>query len=328
MKVPSRHILISALSLLLVAAVASPLQAQQAVQGSLLYAVTFWEQKIITIDTNTGAGTLITNAGVGPRDLAALGGALYIYGPAGQSVKLTRIDPWTGGALQTVTFTNSVNGGEGALDFRSDGQAFATTSIGTTGTLFRLEASKTNVTFLTGEGGLNPSLDGLAFDPGGTLYGLSQNRGGAFSLYTLNQVSGEPALVGHLGVNFPFNGGAVAGLAFAPNGDLFAGLGSQTESRLYRVNKATGVATLVGPVGFAGVSGLRFFNPPPGPLTARNLDSDVRVAWPHLRGGVLETAAHATGPWTTVLSAINTNGAEASILWPHNGVRAFFQLRR
>jgi hypothetical protein len=181
---------------------------------------------------------------------------------------------------------------------------------------------------VTSEGGQSPALDGLAFDTNSVLYGLSQNRGGDFGLYIVNQLTGETALVGDLGVNFPLNGGALAGLAFAPNGDLYAALGNPADSNLYRLNKSTGVATLVGAIGWPGVSGLRFLNPPPGPLAIRNTGPDSTVSWPHARGGILEGATRVTGPWTNVVATVSTNGAEASVTFQRDGSEGYLRLMR
>lgn len=308
----------------------SPLRlpAQPSGQGAALYGVTFYDRTVITLDTNTGAGTVMTNLGTSPRDLATYNGMLYVYGPAGQSVKLVRIDPWTGSVLATTTFTNEISGGEGAMDFRMDGVVFATTSSSSTGTLYRLEVTASNVSNITVEGGLNPGFDGLAFDSHGVLFGLSQNRGGSFGLYVVNQTNGATTLVGELGVFFPVNGGAVAGLAFAPSGELYAALGNPVESNLYRLDPSSGAATLIGPVGLPGVSGIRFLNPAPGPLGVENTGTGLRIFWPHARGGILEAAASVEGPWTNAAWVITTNGAEASALAPPNAGEGYFRLRR
>ena len=85
------------------------------------------------------------------------------------------------------------------------------------------------------------------------------------------------------------------------DGTLFAALGNPSESRFYRVNPSTGAATLIGSIGFPGVSGIRFFVPPPGPLAIAKQGELVRLSWPHVRGGVLETAGTVTGTWSIVI---------------------------
>jgi hypothetical protein len=302
---------------------------------SVLYAVTFWEQKLITIDTNTGQGTLITNLPISPRDLAGFRDALYVYGGAGQGVKLSQLDPLSGAILHQVTFTNKISGGEGAMDFRADGIAFITTSSGITGTLARLEMATTNATLVTADGGLSPSLDGLAFDAEGTLFGLTQNRSGAFSLCQVDQVTGATALIGDLGIFFSSVDGAVGGLAFAPNGNLYAAVGSSNASRLYLLNKGTGAATLVGLVGFAGVSGIRFFAPPresviPPNLAVQRQGNSVHLSWPTaaMDYQLQWTDSLAAGLWQTLTNEVQAVGVTNVVVDAISAAQRFYRLTR
>ena len=235
-------------------------------------------------------------------------------------------DPWTGAVLGQKSFAGSISGGEGALDFAADGTAIASKSFEGTGTLFRIDMSLTNVVPITADGALVPSLDGLAMDADGTLYGLNQNNGSPFTLYRVNTNTGATTLVGSLGITFPSLGGAVAGLAFAPNGTPFAALGNPSESRFYRINKFTGAATLIGSVGFRGVSGVRFFVPPPGPLAISRANETLRLSWPHLRGGVLESANSVTGIWNVVSLPLTTNGTEVFTFISPDQPESYFRL--
>jgi hypothetical protein len=305
----------------------APLAWAQTPAPALLYAVTFWEQKLITIDTNTGQGTLITNLPIGPRDLAGFRDALYVYSGAGQGARLNQLDPLAGTILRAVTFTNKMSGGEGAMDFRADGIAFVATASNNTGTLARLELETTNATLVTSDGGLSPSLDGLAFDADGALFGLTQNRAGAYSLCQLDQLTGGTTVIGDLGIAFPTGSGVVGGLAFAPNGNLYAAVASSNESKLYLLNKDTGAATLVGSVGIAGVSGMRFFAPPRESLTMQTTSEGFQIIWPHVRNGQLESATNSTGPWADAFLPVTTNGAAAIATTPRNQPQQFFRLR-
>jgi hypothetical protein len=291
-----------------------------------LFAVTFYDREFIRIDTNAGTGTLITNLAISPYDIAVRGGELFILSSAVGGERLTQIDPWTGRTSDPKTFFSTITGGEGALDFARDGIAFATRSSNATGTLYRIDMAATNATLITGHGGLAPSLDGLAFAADDNLYGLSQNAGGAYGLYKINTNSGATTLVGNLGITFSAASGTVAGLAFAPDQTLFAAVGNQVESRLYRVNRLTGAATLVGPIGFPGVSGIRFHVPPPGPLAIERSASNLRVFWPHARGGNLETASSVTGVWARAELPIATNGVEAAVSLSPLDEQRFFRL--
>ncbi len=304
----------------------------QATDGPQLYAVTFTNRQLLTLDTNTGAGTLIlTNLPYKPFDLTVFKGSLYLFASGTAGAKLTAIHPETGAILRETVFTNrDIAGGEGACDFLPDGVAVAAKANNTIGTLFRLEMFSTNLDLITPEDGLSPSLDGLASDSNGVLYGLSQGGGGRHSLYIVNTNSGETALVGDLGIIFPTDGLSVAGLAFAPDGTLYAALGASTNSLLCRVDKATGAATPVGLVGFSGISGIRFFKyePPPGPLAVRLGRQEVRISWPPARGGVLEWSPSVEGGWSAADLSVSTNGTEAVVLAPAVGAQGFFRLRR
>lgn len=291
-----------------------------------LFGVTFYDRQFLIIDTNSGAGTFVTNLPIAPLDMAATGGRLWLQFGASGVEKLRQVDAWTGATFGEKSFSTTVPGGEGAMDFARDGTAFAARSSENTGTLYRIDMALTNVVPITVNGGLIPSLDGLAFDTNGTLYGLSQNIGGTFTLYTVQTNSGTTTMIGGLGITFPTAGGAVAGLAFAPDGTLFAAMGNPTESRLYRVNRFTGTATFVGSIGFPGVSGIRFFVPPPGPLTIARSNGQVRLSWPHLRGGALESATSVTGSWSTAVLPITTNGVNAEALVPPDEPDRYFRL--
>lgn len=318
------HFLGVSLALLLTPLTLSHLSAQAGGGGAVLYAVSFNDKQLLTVDPNTGAGTLVTNLGlVTPYDLAAYRGSLYLYrSSTANSQALAELDPFTGQIRRTMEFTNRITGGEGALDFDAEGWAVATKSTSQTGTVFRLDMATGALKLATPEGGLFPSLDGLAFDPQGVLYGLRQ--GGA-ALYIVNPFTGETTLVGNLGLTLS-EPASVGGLAFAPDGVLYAALGGDTDSHLYRLSKATGVATWVGAIGFARVCGLRFFTPPPGPLLVRRAFPWLEVAWPHARGGILQTTDQLPGFWRDVERTVTTNGTEASVLVPWAGPRGFFRL--
>jgi hypothetical protein len=302
-----------------------PISHLHAQAGARLYAVTFYTPRIITIDTNSGAGTLVTNLPSSPLDIAASDGRLWLLTGGSGVERLFHIDAWTGAVLAQKSFTSSIGGGEGAMDFAPDGTALAVRVSESVGTLFRIDMALTNVVLITPEGGLSPSLDGLAFDANGILYGLSQNADG-FGLYTVNTNTGTTTLVGPLGITFPGTGGAVGGLAFAPDGMLFAAAGNPTESRLYRVNKFTGAATLIGSIGFGGVSGIRFFVPPPGPLQIARAGEQLRLSWPHLRGGALQVANSVTGIWNSASLPLTTNGTDVFTFVTPTQREAYFRL--
>jgi hypothetical protein len=129
-----------------------------------------------------------------------------------------------------------------------------------------------------------------------------------------------------LGITFPGTGGAVAGLAFAPDATLFAAVGNPTESRLYRFNRLTGAATFIGSVGFGGVSGIRFIVPPPGPLAITRQGTFLRLSWPGPRGGMLQSAPSVKGIWTATTLPLSTNGTEVFTVAPADQNEKYFRL--
>src|ERR1051325_10474664 len=109
-----------------------------------LYAVTFYDRQFITIDTNSGAGTLITNLPVSALDIAVRGGSLWLQAAGVGVERLRQVDAWSGLTFGEISFSNSVAGGEGAMDFARDGTALATRSSESTGTLYRIDMALTN----------------------------------------------------------------------------------------------------------------------------------------------------------------------------------------
>jgi len=220
----------------------------QPVRPYELYAVSFYDGQLLSIDPDTGAGTLIGNLDtrIIPFGLSDRGTELYTFTKDSNSI--LQLDPANGQTLQTININPVGITGEGALAFRSDGIGFLVSSSNVDGNLWRFDITVPSSTYI---GSFTPSMDGLDFDGSGVLYGLNQpvGIGGVYELYTINQTTGATTLVGSTGVTVS---GAVGGLTFAPDGTLYAELNDS----LYRLNPATGAATLVGPIGFSGIAGL------------------------------------------------------------------------
>ncbi len=228
-----------------------------------LYGIVYSGNQLISLDEATGAGTLVgpLSNRMNAFDLAASSGKLYTFDQINDKVR--QLDPLTGATLATID-VGIVAHGEGGFAMRPDGTGFLSMTAGGTGTLWRFDIDAPSSSFVTRVGGLVPSMDGLAFDQTGVLYGLSQGvTDGGNKLYTIDQVTGATTLVGALGVGES----AVGGLAFAPDGTLFATLSDQnpTAATLYTLDKSTGAASLVGNVGFNSVSGIAFLTPVPEP---------------------------------------------------------------
>ena len=215
-----------------------------ALSAPVLYGVTFGNQ-LITINTTTGAGTLVGNLS---SNMSAYGlGAtstnqLYAYD---QNADLLReLNPATAATVNSINLGLGDLIGEGGIDFRSDNVGFLYSVSG--------PDSSALYSFITaaGSGALvghpNAFLDGLAFSTSNVLFALGQTPDD--DLFTVNQTTGALTLIGATGVvgaNF------VGGLDFIGS-TLYAAINDS----LYTINPTTGAATLVGPIGFAQVSGL------------------------------------------------------------------------
>jgi hypothetical protein len=222
-----------------------------------LFGVTFSDKQLISINETTGVGTLNgVFPGGFPSDLATFGGNLYIYDQTANT--FDTINP-VSAAIITSTPSGATVIGEGGFTFRDDGRAFLTNSAGATGQLYSCNAFVSNGCVLVG--GLDHSMDGIAFGLDGTLYGLSQSPAGTAQpfLYTINTTTGATTLVGSTGLT----GNSAGGLAVDPNtGVLYAAVNTS----LYTINTTTGAATLVGNTGFSDISGIAFEGAAPAPV--------------------------------------------------------------
>ncbi|MEJ2721663.1 MAG: T9SS type A sorting domain-containing protein [bacterium] len=100
----------------------------------------------------------------------------------------------------------------------------------------------------TGQG----PISGLAWDPStATMYGITGGAAayGPSKLVTVDLGTGWATVIGETGVS-------AGGLAFGPDGLLYAAGNNRDGGNLYRIDTADGAASLVGPTGFGGVSGL------------------------------------------------------------------------
>jgi len=216
----------------------------------MLYGIT-WDEKLITIDTSTGLGTLVgsLDTSMFSFGLATRSGKLYAFDQIADRIR--ELDPSTAYTLNTINIGVSTVG-EGGLTFRSDGIGFMSRSSGGTGILWSFDITVPSSTPITSDGGLNPSMDGLDFNSNDILYGLSQDDN---KLYIINQTTGATVLVGDPGV---IDNDHVSGLAFRSDNVLFAELSGS----LYKINSSNGQATLIGGIGYS-VSGLTFLGEKP-----------------------------------------------------------------
>ncbi|MEO6875901.1 MAG: PEP-CTERM sorting domain-containing protein [Opitutaceae bacterium] len=220
-----------------------------------LFGLSFFDNQLISIDTTTGAGTIVgTGLGVNALGygIAYRGAQLYTYNSVLDRIQ--QIDTTSGLIASTIDIGVGNLTGEGDLTFRSDGIGFLSTvfkngSSTPTNDLYTFNIATNSSTHIGTTGDV--SINGLAFI-GGTLYGVSKDA--QPSLYTINQTNGNLSLVGSLGVdmNSPF-----LGLSARSGGGLY----TSVDDRLYTLDVATGTATQVNndpytDIGFSSVSGL------------------------------------------------------------------------
>jgi hypothetical protein len=214
-----------------------------------LLAITF-DNELISVNPGSGAGSLIGNldSNMAAFGLSDRGSVLYTFDQYAD--RIIELNPLTGGTLASIDI-GVATVGEGGIAFRSDGTGFLSRSSGGTGTLWDFDITVPSSNQLTSDGGLNPSMDGLDFNSSDVLYGISQGRGG---LYTINQANGATTFIGTA-----FAPGGLAGLTFGPGDALY---GVSRAGAFYSINPGDGSATFIGDLGFNEVSGLTYLAVP------------------------------------------------------------------
>ena len=217
-----------------------------------LYGVNISTDELLTINNVTAAPTV-----VGPVGSPVVGGLAYdqvsdlLYGTDTSTNNLVTIDPSSGAT--TVVGNTGVSLLHGLAMNPTSGILYASNanSFGPSD-LWRVDKS-TGAAALVGPIGFS-TVAALAFDPvSGVLYGARSGADAFGFLITIDTTNGTGTLVG--------NSTRLGGLAFEMNGDLYgADNGGVTDgiSRLYRVNKTTGAATLIGPIVAGNVLDITF----------------------------------------------------------------------
>jgi len=212
---------------------------------------------LITIDTGTGAGTLVGPTGIvgefGDDGVPALAvkttGEMYATDISSSS-RLYRIDATTGAA--TLVATTPLNSPP-AIAFNGFDILWAVDSVGNLYVVIDSTGASTLV------GATGQFIKGLAFDPIDGALWASDASGG---VYTLDIHTGAATLVGNTGLP------ATPDLHFDSGGALFGSSGGGiANNNLIAIDKTTGQGTVVGSIGFASVAGM-----------ARRLDRVVPVA--------------------------------------------------
>ena len=222
----------------------------QSVYAGTMYATDDITDNLYTINTTTGAATLVGPTG---QDLSLSGLA---YDTANSTMYVSDVSlPTDGYGLGSVNLATGAVAIIGSHVISNDimGLAF----IGNT--LYGSDAdndSLDTINLATGAATIvgpfvNQDSNGmkcLAYDSEtNTLYGM-----GNTNVYTIDPMTGTATLVGPLGVTF---GNYVGCEVDSSTGILYAG--DDPAGNLYSVNKTTGTATLVGPTGIQ-ISGLAY----------------------------------------------------------------------
>lgn len=208
---------------------------------------------LFTINTNTGAGALVgklpstssTEIEFNNDTRRAFTGFLSFGGQ--------EFDINTGAALAVpIENTDTFYGMEwvGSSLYVASNQIFSSVPE-----LWVLNPT-TGKSSLIGPTGIFEPIQGLAYDEGsGIMYGIA---GTGFStpskLVTLSLTTGQATVIGPV----PFSAGS---LEFGPDGNLYAGSTNDTGD-LFRIDKATGASTLIGPTGFSNITGLALVKAP------------------------------------------------------------------
>lgn len=204
-------------------------------------------QSLYSIDSTTGAATLIGDTGVSGIvgiEWDETSKTLFAYTVTSD---LYAISPFSGAA----TLLGEAPGITPEGDLASLGGTLYATRTGALGVV-------NGSGVFDAQHALDPMLDfsGLAFDDSGTLWGYASPISGDDELYSIDALTGTAARVGSVG----FDAGPVAGLDWdSASATLFLTDGAS----LYTLDTATAAATLIGAHGFAGFSGLAVI-PAPG----------------------------------------------------------------
>ena len=215
--------------------------------AAILYGVSTITNNVYTIDTTTGAATLVRNipAEVNVTGAEFLNGELWVTDVLFGAYRTGTVDLSTGIFTPRITQPGSNTWQSLAANEATD--TFYTVDLTGQPTLLSMTTSGA-------VGSIGPTADirGLAYDNlTGILWGVN-----ATTLFRIDTLSGAATTIGSLGPGSATD--ARLGLAFADN-TLFLTANNST----YRVNTSTGLATFVGLNGTTavGIDGLAAFQP-------------------------------------------------------------------
>ncbi|MBI3894600.1 MAG: hypothetical protein HY313_01580 [Acidobacteria bacterium] len=218
---------------------------------------------LFTIDTMTGVGTFVGNYGYGhgygltispSGQLYAIVEALSASVPLpipNPSERLASVNATTGAA--TVLGGPTGVGASQSMELAPDGTLYVGNWY--TDSLYTMNLVTGALTFV-GPLGFNevPGFGGImdfAFDSAGTMWAVSSKSLDFYTvdtnLYTVNTSTGRAVFVAHI----TGTDGCVMGIAFDSSDQLFATSWCSPNSPLWKINTATGAATVVGLTGIA-----------------------------------------------------------------------------
>ena len=208
--------------------------------------------RLLTIDINTGVGTLVGPTGIGAVPGLAINKSGIIYATGEPDFSLYKIDALTGSSV----FAASTNlFWIPAIAFNGDDILYGLGTDYTTNgfALYTINTSNGELT-LVGETGIY-DLRGMAFNPAdGTLWASTSTS----EIYIIDSGSATPTLIGTTG----FSAG-VPDIFFDAIGNLYGSVGGGAgTNNLISINKTTGAGTVIGPIGFVSVSGLALTGSP------------------------------------------------------------------
>jgi hypothetical protein len=222
--------------------------------------------QLVQINPLTGAATpyVTLDGQYNPLGIAWNGTSLYLYGQ--NNGDLRQVTDLTTGATSLVA--TPIAGGfvptKGDLTYNAGDFYIGSTALANggfdpaLGSLFSVtDGSGYNASQI--DSGAFPKVGGLAFGPGGVLYGLDQFGD---TLYTLNATDGAPVTSVSTTGLVP-SADFVGGLVFGPDGTLFTAVSTDgVTSEWFSIDTTTGVATDIGSIGSYDIVGLALLGSP------------------------------------------------------------------
>jgi hypothetical protein len=206
--------------------------------------------RLLTIDLDTGAGTLIGETGLNEVPALAINSTGRIFGIDDRTLGLYCIDAASGTA---VYIANTGLYWLPAIAFNDQNVLYGLGYDRSTFTwnLFTINVSTATPT-LIGPTDAGISWRGMAFDPTtGDLWASTNEE----DIYIIDIYTGYSMLIGATGL-----GVGTPDIFFDNDGNLYAvtGGGEEITNNLVSINKVSGVGTVIGPIGFTSVSGAAF----------------------------------------------------------------------